>query len=120
MEEQAGAAIPSCHLTVILARTIEGIDSPPEVEFDYAIEQHIHTLPVPITPATVNRGHRMKASVDEKLCIGCEHCVHECPDVFSMEGDIARVFVNMVPTDLEQECKNAVAVCPVDAIQITP
>jgi ferredoxin len=62
----------------------------------------------------------MTAIVDEKLCIGCEHCIHECPDVFSMEGNVACVFVNMVPSDLEKECQHAATACPVDAIQIIP
>jgi len=58
----------------------------------------------------------MKAFVDESSCIGCEHCVNDCPDVFAMEGEYARVMVDVVPPDLEKDCAAAAENCPVGAI----
>jgi ferredoxin len=33
---------------------------------------------------------KMKVSVDKELCTGCELCVTSCPDVFEMDGDVAK------------------------------
>ena len=60
----------------------------------------------------------MKPALDPDLCIGCELCVQACPDVFRMAGDKAVAFVDSVPEDIEDMCKEAVDQCPVDAITI--
>ena len=60
----------------------------------------------------------MNVTVDAETCVGCGLCVDNCPDVFEMDGDIARVIVESVPADVEEECKEAADACPVDAIAI--
>jgi ferredoxin len=60
----------------------------------------------------------MKAIVDQDTCVGCGLCVDTCPAAFEMDGDVAKVLVNPVPSDAELECKDAADSCPVDAITI--
>lgn len=60
----------------------------------------------------------MTVKVDADLCIGCQACVDACDVVFEMEGDKAIVKVNPVPAEAEESCKEAVELCPVDAIII--
>jgi ferredoxin len=60
----------------------------------------------------------MKAVVDADLCTGCELCTDTCPDVFEMEGDIAKVKVDEVPSGAEDSAKQAAEECPVEAIKI--
>jgi ferredoxin len=61
----------------------------------------------------------MKAVVDQENCIGCELCVQICPDVFSMEENLAQVIVDVVAADVEDDCRAAAEGCPVDAISIS-
>lgn len=58
----------------------------------------------------------MKVVVDKDLCTGCGLCEDTCPEVFEMKDDIATVKVSKVPDDLIESCKEAVDVCPVEAI----
>ena len=60
----------------------------------------------------------MKAIVDPDICIGCTLCVPTCPQVFRMEGDKAVAYVDMVPKDVEDTCRQATDECPVTAIII--
>lgn len=60
----------------------------------------------------------MKASVDKELCTGCELCVGNCPDVFEMDGDIARVKVDVIPEAAEEDVQQAAEDCPSSAIKI--
>ncbi|MCM8789458.1 MAG: ferredoxin [Candidatus Omnitrophica bacterium] len=60
----------------------------------------------------------MKAIVDPDICIGCTLCTQICPEVFRMEGEKAAAYVNTVPRDVEETCKQAVDECPVTAIKI--
>ncbi|MDP3732324.1 MAG: ferredoxin [Candidatus Omnitrophota bacterium] len=57
----------------------------------------------------------MKAKVDAELCIGCDLCVQTCPQVFRMEGDKAVAYVDVVPKDAEDACRQATDECPVTA-----
>lgn len=61
----------------------------------------------------------MKVSVDANTCTGCELCSDSVPDVFVMDGSLARVKVDEVPAELEDAVRDAAAGCPVQAIQVT-
>lgn len=60
----------------------------------------------------------METKVDKDLCTGCTLCVDACPEVFEMEGDLAKVKVNPVPQGAEDSCREAKDSCPVEAISI--
>lgn len=60
----------------------------------------------------------MKVIVDPDECTGCELCVHECPEVFEMVGDLAVAKQDEVPSGAEESCMRAVEECPVEAIKI--
>ncbi|MFA6104815.1 MAG: ferredoxin [Victivallaceae bacterium] len=60
----------------------------------------------------------MKAIVDENTCVGCELCVGTCPEVFVMDGAVAKVIVADVPAELMGSCREAADGCPVNAISI--
>ena len=61
----------------------------------------------------------MKAHVDEETCIGCGLCETTCPEVFSMEGDVAVVKGDPVSAEVEDTCQEAADECPVQAITIS-
>ena len=60
----------------------------------------------------------MRVTVDEETCIGCGLCAEECPEVFEMNDDKARVKVDEVPDDATKSCEEAAENCPVEAIQM--
>ena len=61
----------------------------------------------------------MKAKVERETCIGCELCVTICPEVFEMdEEQIAIVIATPVPSDVEDEAREAEENCPTGAISI--
>lgn len=60
----------------------------------------------------------MKAEIDRDLCTGDEICVDLCPEVFEMDGDIAKVIVEVVPADVEEACREASDSCPAECINI--
>ena len=60
----------------------------------------------------------MKAIVNQETCIGCGLCPQICPEVFEMEGDKAKVLIDVVPKDCEECSKKAAEECPVTAISI--
>lgn len=60
----------------------------------------------------------MKARIDAEICIGCTLCTQVCPEVFKMEEDKAVVYVNPVPKNLEDKCRQGEQECPVTAIFI--
>ena len=61
----------------------------------------------------------MKAQVDQDTCIGCGACTETCPAVFEMgDDDVSKVKVEVVPAGAENDCRQAVDGCPVEAISI--
>lgn len=60
----------------------------------------------------------MKAIVDQETCIGCGLCPQACPEVFKMEGDKAVAYVDTVPGNAEDSCRQAAQDCPVEAINV--
>ncbi len=58
----------------------------------------------------------MKIRVDAEKCIGCQLCVQIAPDLFEMAEDKAIVKSETVPEGQEDNCKQAVEQCPVEAI----
>lgn len=61
----------------------------------------------------------MRVKIIEDTCIGCGVCPEMCPDLFEMDGAIAKVKTEAVPEKLEAECTEAAESCPVEAIVIT-
>ena len=60
----------------------------------------------------------MQAVVDPDICTGCELCTQTCPEVFYMNGDIAKSKEGGVPSECEETCRQAAEECPVEAITI--
>jgi ferredoxin len=60
----------------------------------------------------------MKAIIDEDACTGCGLCSDTCPEVFELDGDIAKVIADPVPEDAEESCKQAAEDCPTEAITV--
>lgn len=56
----------------------------------------------------------MAIKVDKTKCVGCGMCVGLCPEVFGMGSDNKSEVIG----DDENCAKNAVASCPVSAINI--
>jgi ferredoxin len=69
-------------------------------------------------PGFPEGGEFMRAIVDPELCTGCELCVSTCPDIFEMDGDIAKTKVDII-TDAAVDCaRQAAEDCPATAIKI--
>ena len=60
----------------------------------------------------------MKVKVDAELCTACELCTETCPDVFEMGDDVAIVKIDVVPSNAEDDTRQAVEDCPAEAIII--
>ncbi|MCP4580530.1 MAG: ferredoxin [candidate division Zixibacteria bacterium] len=60
----------------------------------------------------------MKAKIDVDLCSGDGICADLCPEVFEMDGDIAKVIAEVVPEDAEESCRDAADSCPEGCIEI--
>jgi ferredoxin len=61
----------------------------------------------------------MKATVDKDLCTGCGLCEETCPEVFVLDGEIAKGKVDVVPKEAEASCREAAEGCPVEAVTIS-
>ena len=60
----------------------------------------------------------MKVEIDQDECTGDEICVDLCPEVFEMNGDVAKVIADPVPADVQDACREAVESCPAECIKI--
>lgn len=60
----------------------------------------------------------MRAFVNAEICAGCGLCPNTCPIVFTMEGEVAAVKVEIVPPEAEATCREVMENCPLDAISI--
>ena len=60
----------------------------------------------------------MKVRIDAEACVGDGACVDVCPEIFEMEGEIARVKMETVPENLQASCREAADECVVEAIMI--
>jgi len=60
----------------------------------------------------------MKAIVDQDTGSGCTLCAQPCPDISEMDGDTAKVFVDIVPDESLACARKAADECPVAAISI--
>jgi len=60
----------------------------------------------------------MKIKIDSEKCIGCGSCVAVCPDCFEL-GDDGKAYLIKEESACNESCaKEAVEICPVDAISI--
>ena len=62
----------------------------------------------------------MKVKIIDDECTGCEECVEAVPDVFEMteDGELAKVKVETVPSELEDEVEQQAEDCPAEAIVV--
>ena len=60
----------------------------------------------------------MKVQIDKDLCIGDRNCVAICPELFAMDGDVAKTKMIKVPENLVNLCWDAAESCPAEAIII--
>ena len=58
----------------------------------------------------------MKLKVNSDLCIGCGACQAVCPDVFEVD-EVAKVIVDEIPSELEDDAIDAKEGCPTSAIE---
>ena len=60
----------------------------------------------------------MKVTVEQTKCIGCGACPSLVPEVFDFNDEgLAHTIVDIVPKELEEQTKEAVENCPVEAIK---
>lgn len=60
----------------------------------------------------------MQASIDLQGCIGCGMCEQTAPEVFSFDGNIAKVISGTVAPHNMEAAKLAATQCPVNVIHI--
>jgi ferredoxin len=61
----------------------------------------------------------MIAKLDKSGCIACGLCVEICPEVFRMgDDDLAEVWVDEVPEELEANVMESLESCPVSVITV--
>ena len=60
----------------------------------------------------------MKLKVNKEKCIGCGQCVSICDEAFDFDDDnLAKVVVDTIPKDKEEDATTAMESCPTGAIE---
>jgi len=73
--------------------------------------------PKPLNPANGIEAPRLRAVIDEAVCIGCTKCIQACP-VDAILGANKRM--HTVLADECSGCELCIAPCPVDCIALVP
>ena len=60
----------------------------------------------------------MKVNINQELCTGCGLCSDNCPDIFELGDETAKVKVEEVPENSVDCCRQAAEDCPTEAIRI--
>jgi len=61
----------------------------------------------------------MKAEINRDGCISCGLCASTCPEVFRMaDDDLAEVYVDEIPEEVENSAIDAQEGCPVSVITV--
>ncbi len=64
----------------------------------------------------------MKVRIDADVCTGCGLCEDICPEVFELKDEglvgVAAVIVDTMPEEFESVCREAMNICPDEAIVI--
>jgi ferredoxin len=62
----------------------------------------------------------MRLIVKDEMCIGCEQCESEIPELFRMKknGETAELIVDPVPEELVERAREMAATCPAYAVEV--
>ncbi|BAV33136.1 ferredoxin [Sulfuricaulis limicola] len=82
-----------------------------------ALSALLHATPQPLDPRFGSHQPRMRAVIDETLCIGCRKCIDACP-VDAIIG--ARKLMHTVIARECTGCELCLPPCPVDCIAMIP
>lgn len=61
----------------------------------------------------------MRVAVEEDDCSGTGLCTRVCGDVFELRDYVSHVKVDPIPAEFESAVREAVGLCPLQAIVIT-
>jgi ferredoxin len=62
-----------------------------------------------------------KVTIDRSRCCGYGLCAAICPDVYKLDADgIVYLEIDFVPAGMEEAAIEGAAVCPAEAIRVTP
>lgn len=60
----------------------------------------------------------MKVFVDPDLCIACGACIDVAPEIFDYDDEgLSHAIVDEVPEDQEDLAREAIDICPTEAIK---